>query len=315
MCRRGKTPAGTQRWFCRFCKVTAIKKRKDTSLRHARKLFNQWIVGTATLSDIARKKRVTRQTIDRWFAPFWKEAAECPPSATSHVHWIMVDGIYIHKRAELVLIARTDAGEIFWGSAPYESSYYWERFFRGLPTPDIVICDGQKGLLKAIDDCWPAAKLQRCLFHVMQLATIRLTRKPKTDAGCELRSLMLRLNSVRAHEQKKTWIGEFVLWERRHETLLKERTYGDDRSARRWWYTHRNLRAARSLFLNAIPHLFIYLDYPDTPRTTNYVEGGLNARLAELITRHRGMRQARKRILAARFLAERSKKRSTRNVT
>ena len=314
MCRRGKTAAGTQRWFCRFCKTTAIKKRKDTSLRHARKLFDQWIGGTATLSDIAKKKGVTRQTVDRWFEPFWREATECPISPMAHARWIVVDGIYIHRRKELALIARADTGEIFWGFAPYESSWYWEMFFRRLPKPEVVVCDGQKGLLKAIHDCFPGAKLQRCLFHVMQLATIRLTRHPKTVAGQELRSLMLKLPSVRTHAQKKMWIAAFTSWEQRHEALLKERTYGDGRSARRWWYTHRNLRAARSLFANAIPHLFTYLDYP-VPRTTNDIEGGLNTRLAELITRHRGMGQARKRILAAKFLAERSKKRSTRNVT
>ncbi len=314
MCRRGKTTAGTQRWFCRFCKVTGVKTRDDTSLRHARRLFNQWIVGTVTLSEIAGWEKVSRRTVERWFSPFWKETAECPSSTTTRVEWIIVDGIYIHKRAELTLIARTDAGEIFWGFASYESSYYWEKFFLRLPIPRVVICDGQKGLLKAINACWPAARLQRCIFHVMQLATVRLTRNPKTDAGRELRSLMLRLPSVHTHAQKKIWIEEFVSWEHRHETLLKERTHGEGRLVRRWWYTHRNLRAARSLFLNAIPHLFTYLD-DQVPRTTNHVEGGINARLAELITRHRGMGQARKRILAARFLSERSQKKSTRNVT
>jgi hypothetical protein len=314
MCRRGKTAAGTQRWFCRFCKVTAVKTRKDAALRHARRLFDQWICGTATLSEIAAQKKVSRRTVERWFTPFWREATEYISSATSRVHGIVVDGIYIHKRKELALIARTNTGEIFWAFAPYESSYYWEKFFFRLPTPEIVVCDGQKGLIKAIHDCWLGAKLQRCMFHVMQLATIRLTRNPKMDAGCELRSLMLQLPSVRTYGQKKLWIAAFASWECRYETLLKERTYGDGRFSRRWWYTHRNLRAARSLFLNAIPHLFTYLDHP-VPKTTNDIEGGLNARLAELITRHRGLGQARKRTLAARFLSERSKKRSTRNVT
>ncbi len=314
MCRRGKTAAGTQRWFCRFCNTTAVKKRKDTSLRHARNLFSQWIRGTATLSDIAARKKVSRRTVGRWFEPFWREAADCQISASSHVRWIIVDGIYIHKRAELALIARADTGEIFWGFAPYESSWYWERFFMRLPKPEIVICDGQKGLIKAIRDCWPDAKLQRCLFHVMQLATIRLTRNPKTVVGRELRLLMLRLPAVHTQAQKERWVELFASWEQRHRALLKERTYGDAHSVRRWWYTHRNLRAARSLFLNAIPHIFTYLDH-QVPRTTNDIEGGLNARLAELITRHRGLGQARKRILAARFLADRSKKRSTRNVT
>ncbi len=314
MHRHGKTAAGTERWRCPSCKSTGVKTRKDTSLRHVRELFRRWITGMATITDIAQEKKVTRQTVRRWFNPLWREVTTCPVPSSTHVSWIVVDGIYIHKRAELTLIARTDVGEIFWSFAPYESSYYWEKFFLHLPTPDIVISDGQKGLLKAINDCWPVAKLQRCLFHVMQLATVRLTRTPKTNAGRELRSLMLRLPSVHTHVQKKIWIEEFVLWEHRHETLLKERTYGEAHFARRWWYTHRNLRAARSLFLNALPHLFTYLD-DQIPRTTNYVEGGLNARLAELVHRHRGLSVNQKRVLTAEFLKRTSKKNPTRNVT
>jgi len=315
MHRHGKTAAGTERWRCPSCKGTGVKTRKDTSLRHVRELFRRWITGTATMTDIAQEKKATRQTVARWFEPLWREATTCPIPSSTQASWLMVDGIYLQKRMELALIARTDQGEIFWDFAPYESSWYWEKFFLRLPVPDIVISDGQKGLQKAIQDHWPDTALQRCIFHVMQLATIRLTRHPKTVAGKEMRILMGHLPEVHTHARKERWIALFEQWEHRHEKLLKERTYGDGSSSRRWWYTHRNLRAVRSLIRNALPHLFTYLNYPGMPRTTNHVEGGLNARLAELVHRHRGLNINQKRVLAAEFLRRTSKKNPTRNVT
>lgn len=315
MYRHGKTAAGTERFRCPSCKSTGVKTRKDTSLRHVRGLFRRWITGTATMTDIAREKKVTRQTIWRWFDPLWRESTTCPAPSSMRVSWLIVDGIYIHKRMELALVARTDQGEIFWDFSPYESAWHWEQFFLRLPTPGIVISDGQKGLQKAMQDRWPDAALQRCVFHVIHLATIRLTRHPKTAAGKEMRMLILYLPEVRTHTRKKQWIASFEQWEQRHGVLLKERTYGDGPSARHWWYTHRNLRAVRSLIRNALPHLFTYLNYPGMPRTTNHVEGGLNARLAELVHRHRGLSIDQKRVLAAEFLRRTSKKNPTRNVT
>jgi hypothetical protein len=84
---------------------------------------------------------------------------------------------------------------------------------------------------------------------------------------------------------------------------------------RTWWYTHRNLRAARSLIRNALPHLFTFVRYPQIPRTTNHVEGGINSRLKELIHRHRGLSQDRKQVLVAQHLAQKNRQKPPRNVT
>jgi len=81
------------------------------------------------------------------------------------------------------------------------------------------------------------------------------------------------------------------------------------------WYTHRKIRAARSLIRNALPHLFIFIDHPYVPRTTNHVEGGVNSRLKELVHRHRGLRDDRKQVLVAVHLARKRAKKPPRNVT
>jgi hypothetical protein len=66
---------------------------------------------------------------------------------------------------------------------------------------------------------------------------------------------------------------------------------------------------------NALPHLFTFSGIIDVPRTTHHVEGGVNARLKELVLRHRTFSPEHKRVLAAYFLASKAFEKPTRKVT
>ena len=209
------------------------------------------------------------------------------------------------------------AAEISWMFSERETLANWKIFLTSLPMPDAVVIDGQKGLLAAIQCLWPQAKIQRCMVHIERLARIKLTRQPKTNAGKELLKLVQRLFAVRTKKQRGRWLCVYRRWERRHAVFLKERSYGEPKvgKKRAWWYTHRNIRAARSLIRNALPHLFTFIDHPHVPRTTNHVEGGVNSRLKELVHRHRGLPQERKQVLVAEHLARKNEKKPPRNVT
>lgn len=207
-------------------------------------------------------------------------------------------------------------GQMSWLFAERESFANWLAFMERLPEPDAAVIDGQKGLQAAIQCLWPLAKIQRCIVHIERLARIKLTRQPKTNAGKELLALVKRLFNVRTSKQRGRWLCVYRRWERRHADFLKERSYGEPLIGRKrsWWYTHRHIRAARSLIRNALPHLFTFIDYPHVPRTTNHVEGGVNSRLKELVHRHRGLTQERKRALVTEYLARKNTQKPPRNV-
>ena len=198
------------------------------------------------------------------------------------------------------------------GREAYDS---WHTFLRKLSweglEPSFVVCDAQRGLLKAIHEVWPKVHVQRCLIHVVRQSCIWLTQNPKTRAGRELLELVRALAGIRTKRQKRRWIRAFRYWDRRHEKFLKDRSYG---SGGRWWYTHRKLRGTRSLLRNAIPDLFWFVSDPTIPRTSNHVEGGLNARLKELFRCHRGFSLTKKLALASWYLALRQGQKPTRNV-
>lgn len=77
----------------------------------------------------------------------------------------------------------------------------------------------------------------------------------------------------------------------------------------------RKLRSAAFHLAAAAPYLFTFLEMPGVPRTTNDVEDGINARIAELVRRHRGTTDAHKRVIVSYFLASKAAQNLTRNAT
>lgn len=317
MQRRGRTAAGTQRWYCRSCASSAVRKRPDTKDRHHRTLLTQWLTGNRSLAEVAHDHGVRRQTLVRWFAPLWERIRQPPALNPSPYAIYILDGVYLSGRENAALICRNMTAQLSWMFAVRESLASWLAFLKNLPAPDAVVVDGQKGLLAAILCLWPQAKIQRCLVHIERLARIKLTRQPKTLAGKELLMLVRGLFGVRTRRQRRRWLRAYRRWEHRHAAFLKECSYGEAKAGKKrlWWYTHRNIRAVRSLLRNALPHLFTFVRYPHVPRTTNHVEGGVNSRLKELVHRHRGLPQDRKQVLVAEHLAQKREKKPPRNVT
>lgn len=313
MQRYGKTAAGTQRWRCFDCAVSGVKTRPDTSLRHLLRHFIKWITGTREQSAIALELGISRMQLSRRFEWCWSFPAPSPPPVTEPDYVLILDGVYLSGRTNAALIARNLTHVRSLDFDERECFAAWNRFLETIPAPTIVVCDGQKGLLEAIKRHWPHTHIQRCLVHVERFVRSRISTRPKTAAGHALWRLTRSIWEVQTVRDAHEWIDRFYTWEQTYAAFLKERSCSP--GTRRWWYTHRTLRAARSHLRNALPHLFTFTTLPGMPRTSNHVEGGTNARLKELIGRHRGLSPERKRILAAYFLSSKLEKKPTRNVT
>jgi hypothetical protein len=222
--------------------------------------------------------------------------------------------VSVVKREAVALLAGDPetSRPVGWGFAERECFDTWSDFLLVLKSrgamPECVVSDGQKGLIKAVRAVWPDAATQRCVVHAHRQAMAWLTRSPRADAGRELRPIVSALMLVRTPEERGAWVASFAGWCRRQDTFLKERTYGESG----WWYTHRRLRAVRSLLRNAAPDLFQYVDEPSVPRTSNHVVGGLNSRIKELLRSHRGIAKHQRLALVCWFLH--SRKKTTRNV-
>jgi len=312
MQRWGCHPSGKQRWHCLDCNESTIRKRKDNRQKQRLSLFVHWLVSKKSLVNITAQTKVSVQTLMKWFAPFWNTPPQ--PDIQTGVRVLVLDGTSVMKRICMLLIAgNTDTAKpVSWLDVPRECYDTWNIFLRDLSwqgvTPKVVVCDGQRGLLKAIHEVWPQVKIQRCLIHVVRQASNWLTQNPQTKAGQDLLVLVKQLPQIQTKRQKRRWIRAFRYWCKQHDKFLKERSYS---FSGRWWYTHRILRGNRSLIKNAIPDLFRFVSDPSIPKTSNHVEGGLNARLKELFRCHRGFSLQRKLALAAWYLALRQGQKPT----
>lgn len=307
MVRWGVTKQNKQRFRCKFCKVSSIKKRPDQTRRRVEILFERWLLQTETLDRLAKNRHTKPSALIRLFEQFWNEEITPVPYQGSGL-CIIVDGIFV-GRGHCILIAIDSNGiPITWYGCTKENTETWEVLLelvksQGVTTPVSIVSDGQKGLLKALDGVFPTVLQQRCMTHVVRLAQTKLTRFPQTNTGRELRTIVGALYSVTTQEGAENWNKIFNHWCKIHHDFLKEKSISF--KAGRPWYTHRKLRAVRSLVLGARSELFTFLSVPNTPKTTNDVEGGLNSPMKALLRHHRGMPPHHRKVLVFRFLRAR----------
>lgn len=152
-------------------------------------------------------------------------------------------------------------------------------------TLDAVVIDGKRGVKEVFSD----VPVQFCQFHQIAAINRYLTRRPKLQAGKELRAIALSLTRT----NETIFTAALFGWHERWKEFLKERTTSPETG--RWFYTHRRIRSAyRSLKTN-LPHLFTCQKYPKLriPNTTNSLDG-IFSHLKDLLRLHRGLKNSRR---------------------
>lgn len=317
MQRWGKTASGKQRFFCPLCSQSSIRSRPDLKSKINLRIFVFWLTQTTGLNTTAKRLHISISSLTRSFKSFWQFLPE-PKPITGNSEILVVDGVSIvkHRLVALIVFDRIKRVPINWHFTPRESYASWLIIFSELRVkgvmPRVIVCDGQKGLIKAIYKVWPNTIIQRCLIHIHRQAKKWLTQNPQTDAGKEMLKIIKNLINIKTNEQRDVWIKSFAEWLEKYDSFLKERSYHLFNS-KYWWYTHRKLRAVRSLLKNSLNNLFIYLDDQQVPKTSNDVEGGINSRIKDLLRIHRGLKPQHQQVLAAWYLAKKQGQKPTRN--
>jgi len=257
-----------------------------------------------TVTQYAEKYDVTRRTVINWFRVF-RDDEIVPKTVVTRDAVLIVDGYYVERFAS-VLIAQTTAQIVTWHFTQTETSFTWSELLGKVPSiPFAVVCDGQKGILKALKTHWPSVIVHRCQFHVMHYCLLLLTKHPETQAAKDFRRIVLEISSIKTKEHCAVWLTIYRRWYNTYCEFLKSKTHQETMTPtgrKKWHYTHSRLHAAHSHLKNALPNLFKYLLYPEIPNTTNHIEGGTNARLQEYLHLHRGLGLFQRRQLIALLL-------------
>jgi len=186
---------------------------------------------------------------------------------------------------------------LLWKFLPYETIAQYiagvkELQERGWNVVGIV-CDARRGLVQA----FPIVPVQMCQFHQVMIVLRYITRKPKLEAGKELKEIILLLTKT-DEASFRHWL---TLWHEKWKDFLAEKTI--DPITKHWHFTHKRLRSAyRSLETN-LPWLFTFEHHPHLciPNTTNSLEGTFTNIKAK-ISVHPGLRIDRKQKLIQELL-------------
>ncbi len=291
MKRNGTTSAGHARWRCPSSECGASRTVKHQRDGDDLIVFLDWLFSKHTQGETGIKPRTFRHHT-RWCWDLWPPV----PLVDEIHHVIHVDGIHLHRQA-VVLIAIADGYVIGWYVARRETSAGWINLMARIAPPDVVICDGGGGLLKALRITWPNTRVQRCLFHVCMNVSELTGPRPRLEAGKRLRKLAIALSRVTTQETAADWLVAYNQWEQDFAGFLDEQSRYEDGSIED---THQRLVKARRMIRKRIRdnHLFTFLDHELTrdgpiPATNNQIESW-NARLRDMMRQHRGLRLIRR---------------------
>jgi hypothetical protein len=155
-----------------------------------------------------------------------------------------------------------------------------------------IVCDGRSGLFKRF-----SVPVQMCQYHQVAIVTRYITKRPRLEAGKDLKELMHLLTQT--DEASFThWLDE---WHNKWKDFIGEKTV--DEVTGRWRYAHRRVRSAYYSVRRNLPYLFTHERHSELniPNTTNSLDGSF-AHIKDLVRLHRGLKLHRKQRLISELL-------------
>jgi hypothetical protein len=289
--KHGSTSTGRQRWYCKKCKTSRIKKRLDLTIKYERLQFSNWLSSKDSQTEVADKLGVSSRTFRRRNAEYWDKTPTI--AITGEIYDVIIlDAIYVGHMACLIL--RTLDYVVYWQWASQESEKTWSEVLAKVPEPRVVVSDGHGGILLAIKKIWPNAHVQRCLAHVERNLKQSLGVPKRHSIAYHLMTLWHTIWQVKTLDDSEQWVHEFNTFKNRYYYDIRDFTLTYDRQGHhRRQYRYSGLKAAYSTIEKLLKHdqLFTYVKagIDNAPRTTNHVEGGINAQIRFQLIYHRGM--------------------------
>lgn len=141
------------------------------------------------------------------------------------VVYLFVDGVYESLRLELgakeailcawAILSNGRKVLLHLALGNKESYDCWQHFFRdlldrGLRAPLLVISDGAPGLIRAIEQCFPKSKRQRCLVHKLRNIANKLPKNTNSELMPKIRNVYYQTNKEVATQCATALINEFA---------------------------------------------------------------------------------------------------------
>lgn len=278
---------GLQRYRCTLCKAQFQSERKNNRVPGT--LWIDYVLGKQTLAQLGEKHDRShvwvRKHLDTISVPTYDITPQPTVLITDTTFWGRKYGVCVFRSSDL-------KKNIYWHEVEGERMAHY-RYGRAILeekgwTFTAAVVDGRRGFLAVFKDI----PVQICQFHQIKQVTKYLTRRPKTEAGRELRTLVLTLTK----SDEMAFTKELNEWHAKYGSFINEKTENVFLSGKvKWYYTHKHVRSAYYSIKRNLPHLFTYLKYPELhiPNTTNELDGSFSA-LKKKLAVHHGLRRDRR---------------------
>lgn len=245
---------------------------------------------------LVRDSGMSQSTLQRLFDNYLSSPPKNVIRSKDNVH-LLIDGTYFSNGICLVLYYDSDLQYVqLFRTTNKEKYKEIKEDLENLKKLGVqvysVTSDGHTAILKAVKKVYPNAIIQRCVVHVKRQARSWLGQHPKLEISRELLQISNQITRLDTLEQANAWLVNFYKWHGKNKPFINEQSISEETG--RMWYTHKNLHAACSHIINAIPHLFSYINDKEIPKTTNELEGYFT-HLKEKLTLHRGLRLEKKK--------------------
>lgn len=161
-----------------------------------------------------------------------------------------------------------------------------------------AVVDGRRGFFNVFNDI----PVQMCQFHQIKIVTRYLTKRPKTEAGKALVTLVLTL----AKTDEMSFTTALADWHVEFGAFMEEMTVSTFPNGKtKSHHTHKGMYSAYHSLERNLPYLFTYLKYPELniPNTTNSLDGSFSA-LKKKLGVHHGLRRDRRYKVISKLLRD-----------
>lgn len=185
--------------MCTACDATRGVRHYRCRGRGGLDAFLAWLLGPASQPGPSR-------TFRRRISDCWRIRPRLEPDGVVR-HVLMADGTYLrHGRCLLIAIDGESGAVVAFRWCRYETTADYLALFERIPAPDVLVCDGMRGIEMAARSAWPSIRIQRCLVHVRRDCVNDLTRRPRLQAGRELKRLVDALMRIGEPDQAARWM-------------------------------------------------------------------------------------------------------------
>lgn len=204
--------------------------------------------------------------------------------------YLLFDGTYFHKNGCLIILITNPTQKVldykYIVKENYLDTYNMLTHLKSLGlNPLAVTLDGHKYVIQAFKDVWPDIIIQRCLYHILRQGLQWLRTYPKTEAGKELKSIIIMLATVKKECDKNKAILAYKNWYKKYELFIKELPSNSAAAI--------DLKKATGLINNALSNMYHFLKDQNIASTTNLLESYFS-QLKHKYRCHRGLTEQHK---------------------